>query len=118
VEFKDGAYPMPGEPVVTKRVHSAFVGGDLQALLQEEGLRRLVVCGVITDNSVEATVRHGSDLGFEVVVVADACATFDKRDREGRLWAAEDVHALSLANLEGEYATVADTQAVISALGR
>lgn len=117
VEFKDEANPIPGEPVFTKSAHSAFVGTDLQAFLHGEGLRRVVICGVITDNSVEATVRHAGDLGFEVVVAADACATFDRRDRRGHLWLAEDVHALSLAQMDGEYATVEDTESVLGALG-
>ena len=41
-------------------------------------------------------------------VVADACYTFDKPDFNGRARSAEEVHAMSLANLDGEYATVLD----------
>jgi hypothetical protein len=32
--------------------------------------------------------------------------TFDRRDLNGRLWAAEEVHALSLSNLAMDYAQV------------
>lgn len=64
---------------------------------------------MITNNSVESTARSGGNLGFEVIVAADACYTFDQTDLSGRLWPAEDVHALSLSNLAMDYATVVET---------
>ena len=51
---------------------------------------------MLTHNSVEATVRHAADLGDRVFVVAGACWAVDVVDLAGRLWPAEDVHALSL----------------------
>lgn len=114
--WKEEARPLPGEPVVAKRVNSAFIGTDLEERLRGAGRSQLVVCGVVTSNSVEATARMAGNLGFDAVVVSDATAAFDKRDLRGRLWPAEDVHALSLANLEGEYARVLDTDAVLAAL--
>jgi nicotinamidase-related amidase len=114
--FKPEAGPLPGEAVVAKRVPSAFVGTDLEGRLRAAGTPPLVVAGVTTNNSVEATVRMAGDLGFRTVVVSDATATCDKRDLRGHPWPAEDVHALSLANLSGEYAEVADTDAVLGAL--
>lgn len=115
-DFKDEARPAPGEPVLAKRVNSAFIGTDLEARLRGAGRPLLVVCGVVTNNSVEATVRMAGNLGFATLVVSDATAAFDKRDLGGRLWPAEDVHALSLANLSGEYAEVAETEGVLAAL--
>jgi nicotinamidase-related amidase len=113
--FKPQAMPLPGETVVAKRVHSAFVGTDLQRRLDAAGIRALVICGVITDNSVDATVRMASDLGFEVWLAEDACWTFARRDRRGRVWDAEDVHHLTLATLDGEYAHIATTAEILSA---
>jgi len=73
----------------------------------------LVICGVITNNSVEATARMAGNLGYETYVVSDATATFDKVDFFGQLRSAEEVHALSLANLQGEYASVVSTTEVL-----
>jgi hypothetical protein len=53
------------------------------------------------------------NLGFETYLVADACFTFAKPDYEGRPRTAEEVHAMSLANLDGEYCTVTDTETVL-----
>jgi nicotinamidase-related amidase len=71
---------------------------------------------VITNNSVEATVRMAGNLGFETCLVADATWTVDKTDLRGRVWPAADVHALSLANMHGEYASVADTDTVLASM--
>ena len=55
-------------------------------------------------------------LGFSVTVVSDATFTFDKRDFNGVLRSAEEVHAMSLVNLAGEYASIADTSEALRAL--
>lgn len=105
-EFKTEAAPLPGESVVPKRMNSAFIGTDLEARLRSAGIKTLLVCGVITNNSVEASVRMAGNLGFETYLAEDACFTFPRRDWNGRLRTAEEVHAMSLANLHAEYCTV------------
>ena len=113
--FKREAEPYPGEPVIAKRVNSAFIGTDLEQHLREAGHESLVVAGVITNNSVEATVRMAGNLGFQTWLVADACFTFGRKDWNGDFRTAEEVHALSLANLDGEYCTVVSAEAVLGA---
>ena len=81
--FKRETAPEPGEPVIGKRGHSAFVGTALEATLDGLGATTLVVCGVLTHNSVEATVRHAADLGYRVFVVADACWAVDLANGDG-----------------------------------
>jgi nicotinamidase-related amidase len=113
-DFKDEVKPHPGETVITKRVNSAFIGTGLDTLLKIAGHRPLIVTGVLTHNSVEATVRMGGNLGFEIYVVNDGCAAVDKKTLDGRMFPAEDVHALALANMHGEYATVVDSNWVLA----
>jgi nicotinamidase-related amidase len=115
-DFKPEAMPLPGETVIAKRTNSAFIGTDLEQRLRAAGHTTLVVTGVATSNSVEATVRMAGNLGFVTYVVSDATFTFDKRLLDGRTVPAEDVHALSLANMHGEYATVFDTKWVLAAV--
>jgi nicotinamidase-related amidase len=116
-EFKPEARPVAGETVIGKSAHSAFVGTALEETLDALGATTLVACGALTHNSLDATVRHGADLGYRVFVVADACWAVDVRDSAGRLWPAEDVHALSLAILDGEYAEVVDCATTLQAAG-
>ena len=72
-----------------------------------------MICGVLTHNSLEATVRHAGNLGYRVLVPADAGWAVDVRDRTGRVWPAEDVHQLSLAVMNGEYAAVTETAVLL-----
>ena len=111
--FKEEVRPYPHETVIAKHLQSAFVGTNLETRLRRAGHTPLVVTGVLTNNSVEATVRMGSNLGFDIYVVSDACFAVEKRALNGRLFSAEDVHALSLANMQGEYATVVNTAWVL-----
>lgn len=96
--------PCAGEAVVAKQAHSAFVGTYLQQHLDGAGIDTLVLAGVLTHNSLDATVRHAADLGYRVIVVPEATSAAEKRDLDGTLWAPEKVQALSLAILAGEYA--------------
>jgi hypothetical protein len=48
------------------------------------------------------------------IVVVDGAFTFDQRDLNGKLWTAEDVHALSLSNLAADYASIRATEEVIA----
>ena len=117
-EFKPEAAPLPGETVIAKRTNSAFIGTDLEARLRAAGESVLVVAGVITNNSVEATVRMAGNLGFDTRVVEDAVFTFGRKDWSGVFRTAEEVHAMSLANLDGEYCRVTTTAAVLASTGQ
>ncbi|MCZ4281117.1 cysteine hydrolase family protein [Kiloniella laminariae] len=112
--FKPEVVPCEGELVLGKRVNSAFIGTDLDQILRDQGIRRLLVMGVITNNSVEATVRMAGNLGYDTLLLADTCFTFARPDFSGVLRSAEEVHNLSLANLDGEYCQVVSSKDVIA----
>ncbi|MBL8643712.1 MAG: cysteine hydrolase [Rhodospirillaceae bacterium] len=115
-EFKPEVKPQTGETVLAKRTNSAFIGTDLEKRLRDGGHKALVVAGVITNNSVEATVRMAGNLGFNTYLVSDACFTFGRADLKGHFHSAEEIHDVSLANLHGEYCTVIDTLTVLGAV--
>jgi len=116
-EFKDEARPRAGERIIEKRTNSAFIGTELERELRDRAIDTLVITGVITNNSVEATARTAGNLDFQTYVVADATATFGRHDFDGRWRTADEVHAMSLANLDGEYATVTTTAELLSRFG-
>jgi nicotinamidase-related amidase len=115
-DFKPEVQPLAQETILVKTTNSAFIGTGLEAMLSAANLRTLVVTGVITNNSVEATVRMAGNLGFETYLVEDACFTFGRRDWQGRWRTAEEVHSMSLANLDGEYCSVVRTCQVLEAV--
>jgi len=111
--FRQRFMPLAHEHVVEKNVPDAFVHTGLERWLHVRGVRDLVIAGVSTNNSVEASARSAGNLGFATTVVADACFAFDKNDFGGTLRSAEDVHLMALANLDGEYARVTTSADVL-----
>jgi len=74
VELHPAVAPQPGERLITKGAPNAFLATPLERELREQGVDRLVVCGMMTSMCVDASVRAAVDLGFEVTLVHDACA--------------------------------------------
>jgi nicotinamidase-related amidase/GrpB-like predicted nucleotidyltransferase (UPF0157 family) len=116
-DFKAGFEPREGEDLIAKNTGSAFAGTRLEQLLRTREQFQLVIAGVITNNSVETTVRHAATLGFQVTLAEDACFTFARRDWDGMLRSAEEVHAMSLANLDDEYCRVSTSADILAEVG-
>lgn len=112
-EFQERFMPLAHEDVFEKNVPDAFINSGLERALRVRGVGSLVVAGVSTNISVESTVRSAGSLGFATQVLADASFTFDRADYAGKLRSAEEVHAMSLANMDGEFAAVSTTSALL-----
>ncbi len=112
-EFKPQVAPREGETVVVKRVSSAFIGTSFESELRQRGIKDVIVTGVILNYCVDATVRVGSNLGFNMHTVSDGTAAFGLKDWNGHEHDADTIHAISLANLHGEYGEVLTTDDVI-----
>lgn len=69
-------YPCAGEPVIDKPGKGAFWATDLHAILQNRGIKQLVVTGVTTEVCVNTTVREANDRGYDCLVPADCVASY------------------------------------------
>lgn len=114
--FQADFTPLAHEHVQEKNVPDAFIHSGLERWLRVRGIEALVIVGVSTNNSVEATARSAGNLGLRTYVLADACFAFDKRDYHGTLRSADDVHAMALANLQDEYAEILDSRQALALL--
>ena len=114
-DFKAAVAPMPGETVIEKSVNSCFIGTSLEAHLRRQRQDNVVIAGLTTNHCVSTTTRMAANLGFTAWVVSDATSTFDRVGPDGICYAAEDIHAIALCDLHGEFATVVDSRMVIDA---
>lgn len=95
------------DAVFRKRRHSALVGTGLDVWLTRNGIRRLIVSGIRTEQCCETTTRHASDLGYAVDYVGEAMMTFAMTDTAGRSWSAAEIRARTELVLAGRFARIA-----------
>jgi biuret amidohydrolase len=81
-EFVPEAAPVDGEAVADKGCVNPFIGTTLEQRLHVLGVRELYLAGVATNFVVESAARHAGDSGFEVTVLEDLCAAYDKESHD------------------------------------
>jgi ureidoacrylate peracid hydrolase len=86
----DAIAPAGDEMVFPKTSSSVFISTNIHYVLGNLGVKHLIVCGVLTDQCVDSTVRDACDYGYLVTLVTDACATHT-----------EQRHSTSIANNQG-----------------
>jgi nicotinamidase-related amidase len=106
--------PKTGEVVIGKHHPNSFRETSLQDELTKLDVDQLVIVGMQTHMCLEAATRAAADFGYQVTVVGDACAT---RDLEygGSTVPAAQVHASTLASINGAYATVVSSEEFLKA---
>ena len=65
------------EPLVHKNYGDSFEGTELEVLLAERRIGRLVVTGAQTDACIRSTIHGGIVRGYDVTLVGDAHTTED-----------------------------------------
>lgn len=106
-EIQSNVTPLPGEKIIVKKEVNSFLHTDLLDFLNQNGIKKLVICGMQTNMCLEGATRAASDLGFECTVIHDACAA-KNQTFNGITVKAGDVHAVALATLKA-YAKVLST---------
>jgi len=116
--FKDEAEPHGDESVFSKTVNSAFIGTGLESHLRSAAIDKLVIIGLTTDHCVSASTRMASDLGFEVTLISDATAAFERIGYDGNHYSGEQIHRVNLVSLDGEFCRVRSTEEVLASIAR
>ena len=116
-QFHPSCLPIEGEIVLTKSVNSCFIGTPLKQLLDERNCSTVVIIGVTTDHCVSTTVRMAANYGYNVLLISDATATFDKVGVMDSLYDSELIHQISLASLKDEFATILSSDQLFEMLG-
>lgn len=114
--YKDEVRPLPGEKEFTKTVNSAFIGTGLEPYLRANDISALVIIGLTTDHCVSASTRMASDLGFDVTLVTDATAAFERSGYDGRHYSGDEMHQVNLVSLDGEFCRLSNTRQLLDTL--
>lgn len=96
-----------------KNRHSAFAGTGLDIWLTQNGINRLIVSGIRTEQCCETTTRHGSDLGYSVDYVTEATLTFPMTHASGTVFSADDIRTRTELVLAGRFARIATVDDVL-----
>jgi ureidoacrylate peracid hydrolase len=110
-EIRSEFAPLPGEIVAQEHwCSSGFANTDLDLLLKNHGIHKLIVIGMIAHTCLESTVRFAAELGYEVTMVRDATADYS----DDEMHAALDIN---LPNYASAIVTTSEALGSISFLG-
>jgi ureidoacrylate peracid hydrolase len=90
----DEITPADSDHVVIKRRDSAFQDTELRVWLQSEGVNTLIICGVDTSICVETSLRDAFNIGYDVILIADATASGINKHYETTLERVRDYYGL------------------------
>jgi nicotinamidase-related amidase len=113
-DIHDSVAHFEGEPIVYKHYPNSFRETNLLEVLKGWGIERVVVTGMMTHMCVDATTRAAADLGFQVIVAEDACATRDLK-YDDTVIPADLVHKSFLAALKS-YGKVMKSEDILAML--
>lgn len=108
--------PGPAEAVFRKHVHSALVESGLREWLEKHRIRRLIVCGMRTEQCCETTARHAADLGYQVDFVTEATLTFPMKHGSGRIYSPAEIRERTELVLAGRFARIATVGSLLASL--
>jgi len=113
VDFYPSLRPLKNETIIKKHYPNSFRDTSLSSYLKRKNIDHLVIAGMMTHLSVDATTRAACDLGLTCTVIADACAT-SNLEFAGAILPAQNVHQAFLAALEPLYAKVVTADELIA----
>ena len=109
VKIHQSVKPLPTEKVVVKHFPNSFRETELLDCLKKSEVEQLIICGMMTHMCVDTTVRAAKDLGFDIILICDACATLDLHIQDYTI-KSKDVQNAFLAALNSIFAKVINTE--------
>lgn len=112
---------LPGDPAVRfdKHTHNAFTDTGLDLWLRRQGVTKLLISGIRTEQCCETTARVGSDLGYDVDFVSEATLTFPMTHAgSGRTFSAEEITTRTELVLADRFARIVDVDAALAGLSQ
>lgn len=115
-EFHANVQPVKGEAIIKKHYPNSFKDTNLLNHLIKNQINHLIICGMMTHLTVDATVRAAYDLGFSCTVLHDACAARQLEFNHNPI-SAQNVHHAFLAALQPIYANLLSCDELLQKMG-
>lgn len=85
-QIREEFQPQPTDIVAQEHwCSSGFANTDLDLLLKRHGIQQLIMMGLVAHTCLEATVRFGAELGYQVTVIKDATASYSDKEMQAAL---------------------------------
>ncbi|MBV9575466.1 MAG: cysteine hydrolase [Gammaproteobacteria bacterium] len=115
-EFYPALQPQKGETIIKRHYPNSCKDTALLNHLIKNQINHLVICGMTTHLTVDATVRAAYDLGFSITVLQDACAA-RQLEFNHAIIPTQSVHYAFLAALQPTYATIMSSEDFLQKTG-
>lgn len=107
-QLREEFEPRPGDIVAQEHwCSSGFANTDLDLLLKRHGVHQLIMMGLIAHTCLEATVRYGAELGYQVTVIKDATASYSNTEMHAALEVNIPNYATAIVSADDITATLA-----------
>lgn len=116
-DIHSSVLPLNGETIVQKNFPNSFRQTNLLEILQSQQISELVICGAMTHMCIDTSTRAACDLGFQVTLINDACATRNLIFNE-EVVEASKVQTAYMAALNGSFARVISTSRFLMEMGQ
>ena len=116
VKVMDFLSPRENEPVILKDTRNAFTSTDLQKRLDAQGVKRVVITGISTEQCCETTTRVAADLGYDVDFVTEATRTFPIALPDGGELSTDEIVRRTEAVLRNRFARIARVDELVEEL--
>ena len=114
VEFHPLMQPRPQDKVIQKTTVSVFASTDIDAQLKKDGIKTLIITGLMTHACVAGAARDATPLGYDVVVASDATATRAITRANGHSVSKDELHNSALAEIEDTFGSVLTTSQILA----
>ena len=115
IEIHDTLQPLETEELFKKSYPNSFRETGLGEYLQQQKIRQLLFCGMMSHMCIDATIRAAFDKDYSCLLAHDACATRNLQFR-GQTIDASQVHGSFMAALAARYAKVVTAEECIEIL--
>ncbi|MYM68438.1 isochorismatase family protein [Pseudoduganella sp. FT55W] len=106
-EWHPDFVPQDGDIIAKEHwASSGFANTDLDILLRQHGIRKVIIIGLLANTCIETTAKFAMELGYQVTLITDATAAFSK----------EAMHAAHHINGPTYASAILSTSALLHAL--